>query len=596
MDKQYKWDLTKFCSSIDDCKAKMNNVLVDSKNLDKYLGHLNEKDILIKYLKESMEITNRFYICYVYSFAGLDAEFDNEKLKELNNWIQMKSAEFSKLEAPFTAELKTLDEEYLMGLKSEPAYSEWKFYLDGLIRVNKHLLGEVEEKILAEFSALSQGFKSINNNCYFSDIKYEDVEDEKGEKHHLNTGNMGKFIQSSDRTLRKNTAISAKKAYSFYGDLMTQNFISLLKTRVAENKIRKYDSVLSRVLEGYFIDEKVYQNVINYAKEYFDIVIRYYECKRKLLGLDKLYSFDKMAPLNFKQNTYTFEEGFNIVKNAMSVLGQDYVELLDRAYNERWMDVYPRDTKRSGGYTWGTYGITNIVLLNWTDDLDSVFTLAHELGHAIHEYTLYQHQEVQNSDVPLFIAEVASTFNENILFDYIYKNATSVDEKFALLDYYTHNIIRTVFNQCTYSEFEDFCYKTIENEEPISKEIISKKWCELVSNPLDGVIDGSYSNPLSWQNFTHFYDSSYYVWQYALAYTISSEFSARVLNGGEKDRKDYFEFLAGGHQEKPTELLKRLGIDINSKDFCESSFKNFEKAVDRFEKETDIYLSKRTVK
>jgi oligoendopeptidase F len=273
----------------------------------------------------------------------------------------------------------------------------------------------------------------------------------------------------------------------------------------------------------------------------------------------------------------------------MSVLGQDYVDLLDRAYNEQWIDVYPRDTKRSGGYTWGPYGITNIVLLNWTDDLDSVFTLAHELGHALNHSIRDNHQEVQNSEGPLFMEEVASTFNENILFDYMYKNAKTQDEKFALLDYYTLNIIRTVFDQAAYSEFEDFCYKSIENEKSISKEIISKACYDIVNKPLEGVFDFTYSNPLWWQNFIHLYDSSYYVWQYALAYTISSEFSARVLSGGEKERKDYFEFLAGGHQEKPAELLKRLDIDINSEDFYKSSFKNFRNAIERFEEETKQY-------
>ncbi len=589
MNKDYKWDLTKFCSSIQDCKEKMNKVLADAKGLQKYLGHLNEKDQFLSYLKESVEISNRFYTCYIYSGASLDVEFNNEKLKELNNWIQSKSSEFSKLDAPFTAEIKGLSPEYLTSLKSERGFENWQLYLDDLIRVNKHLLSEAEEKILSEFSTLSQGFKSVNNNCYFSDIKYDDVEDEKGEKHHLNTGNMGKFTQSTDRVLRKNTAISANKAYSYYGDMMAQNFIGMLKTRVAINKIRQYDSVLDRVLEGYYLDKAVYQNVIGYAKKNADIVNTYYECKKKLLGVETFYSYDKMAPLNFKQKTYTFEEGFALVKSAMSVLGSDYVALLDRAYKEHWMDVYPGDNKRSGGYTWGNYGITNIVLLNWTDDLDSVFTLAHELGHALHHYIIDQHQEVQNCEAPTFLAEVASTFNEIVLFNYLYKNASTEDEKFALLDYYTRDIIRTVFNQCVYSDFEDFCYKTIEKDEPISKEIISKAWSERVDAPLASVIDFTFANPLNWQNFTHLYDSSYYVWQYALAYMISSEFSTRVLNGGEKERTNYFEFLAGGHQEKPDELLKRLGIDINSEDFYKSSFKNFRNAVERFEEETKQY-------
>lgn len=594
MEKDFRWDLSKFCTSIDDCKNKIEKIMEKAIELNRFNNKLSDPKLFKDFLVERQCLQNDFWISYIYAKASLDVEFDNADFQKLVNYAENKLTLFNQMLAPFDVEIKNLGVEYLESLKSDDDFSQWINFLDDLILQNKHILSETEEKMLSEISKLQAGFKSVNENCFFSDIKYASIEDSKGNVIEVKTGNIPKLRQSKDRVVRKNVAKSVVDAYVNYGSLMSQNFISYLNSIITITKLRKYDSVLQRQLQAYYLNESVYKSVIKFAKDFQkDVEIPYYKCKKKLLNYDVFYSYDIHAPVETNEKTYSFLEGVEIVKKAVSVLGQDYVNLVQQAVSERWIDVYPRDKKRSGGYTWGPYGVTNIVLINWNDDLDSVFTLAHELGHAIHHYTMDKNQEMQNSDVPIFMAEVASTFNENLLFNYMYDNAKTFEEKFSLLNYQMRNIVGTVFSQCSMSEFEDFCYKTLEGGQPLGKDVLEEMWYQIVAKPFNEVVDYTLFNKLGWQNVWHFYNLSYYVWQYALAFMISSVFAKSVLENEKDAVENYFNFLRGGKQEKPTELLKRLGIDIESEQFYKSSFENFKNVALQFEKATDEFIKNR---
>lgn len=581
-DTKYTWDLTKFCKDTVDCEHKMAEIQAELDELEKFKGKLGNPELLLEFWERNNKLIDKFCTCLIYANANLDTHYDSQEFQILTAKVQNVNNLFNEKLSFAHPEYKALGNEYFESLKQKTEFKDWKLYIDRIILENEHTLSETEEKLLAEVSKFTAGYKLVNQNCYFADIKYKDALDSKGESHHLNSGNISSFNSSPDRELRKNVAESSKEAYLNYGNLMTQNFIYYLTTVATLQKIRKYNSVLESYLDAYKIDKKVYENVINFAQENNDLRKQYYAIKKKVLNLDEMYTYDLHAPLEKSTRKYTFEEGVEIVKKALSILGQDYVNLIDRAIKERWIDVYPRDNKRSGGYSWGTYSCTHIILLNWTGEIRDVFTLAHELGHAIQHYYTNSNQQMQNSDFPIFIAETASTFNEIILGDYLLKNSTNEDEKFIVMNTLVSEMIGTVFTQANMSKFEDFCYKTIESGGNLSKEILQEKWTEYTHKPLEGVVNLSSNNSLSWQNIWHFYNASYYVWQYALAYMISSFFANNVLNGKENALENYFAFLKWTNQYYPAEFLQTLGVDINNEEFYKENFKNYRKMCENF--------------
>ena len=432
-DTKYTWDLTKFCNDIPDCEKKLNEIDKELKILEEYKGSLNNPKKLLEFLEKENMLINKFCTCLIFANANLDTHTDSEEFQILSEKVQSIASKIEFVLAFVRPEFKALGNEYFEELKKDKDFKEWKLYFDSIIFENEHTLTETEEKLLAEISKFSNGYKTINQMCYGADIKYADALDSKGETHHLNSGNISSFSSNPDRTLRKNVSESSKEAYKNYGNLMAQNFIYYLKMVTTLSKVRKHDSVLEEYLSSFKIDKRVYENVIKYAQKNLDIQHDYYVIKKKLLNLDTMYNYDTNAPLKKEARKYTFEDGVEIVKSAMSVLGNEYVDLIDRAVRERWIDVYPRDNKRSGGYTWGTYSYTYIILLNWTGEMRDLFTLAHELGHAIQHYITEQNQKIQNSDFPIFIAETASTFNEVILGEYLLNNTINKNEKFDIL-------------------------------------------------------------------------------------------------------------------------------------------------------------------
>lgn len=582
MDKKYQWDLTKFCKDIPECESRLAQLTARLDKLAQSKGKLGDEDILLKFWEQSHELINDYDECYIYAFANLHVDYLNKDYQLLTQKVANFGALLSDKLSFVDAELKSLGNDYLSGLLQKDKFADWGLYIDRVMNDNEHTLSEDEERILAQVSKFSKGFTAIQENCYNADIQYEPALDSEGKEHKVTGGNASSYFYSTDRELRRNVANSQLKAMQKYANSMAQTFIHQIITNVTLAKIRHYNSVLDRSLSGKKMHESVYNNVIDYTVKNQDLLQKYFSTKKKLLGFDTMYSYDILVGLDKSNKKYTFEEGVSLIKEALSILGDDYVKMIDRAISERWVDVYPRDNKRGGGYCWGSYGKTNIILLNWADDLDSVFTLAHELGHAIHHYTIDQHQKIQNNGVPIFCAEVASTFNESILANYLLHNCKDDSERLILLDKQMLELVGVVYRQVEFSRFEDFCYKSIEQDKVLNLEILEQKWREYRFGPYEGVVDMSTASTLSWENLWHYYNASYYVWQYALAHMISSHFARQVIEQKPNALSNYFEFLSGGHNEYMVDLLKRLGVDIHNDAFYKNAFAEFRRECDEF--------------
>ncbi|MBR7091182.1 MAG: oligoendopeptidase F family protein, partial [Clostridia bacterium] len=574
---KYNWDLSKFCESVADCEARISNIEGGIEELMSYKGKLGDPKLLLEYWQKSNVIGTEYERCLIYAYAGQDVDYNNQELSRLCMLVRELGVKLSTATAWENPELKGLGNDYLAKLKDMDEYKNWRLYIDNVMYDNQHTLSEPEEQIMASIGKFTDSFKEIFQACYMGDIKYQDAEDSEGKKHKINTGNASSFMLNADRVLRKNASESISEAYKTYGNTIAQNLIHYFIKNVTLSKIRKYNSVLDKYLGRYQLKRDIYDNVINFANKNLDIHTRYYQNKKKLLGLDVMYNYDMRAPILSNTHEYTFEEGIDIIKEALKPLGEEYVAMIDRAVNERWVDVYPKDGKADGGYCWGTYGITHIILMNWTGKLNDVFTLAHELGHAIQHYYNYKYQEKQNTDLPIFIAETASTFNEILVYDYLLKQAKTDEEKIEILDSQMADINGVIFVQTNMSQFEDYCYTTIENGGALTLENMQEKWKEYTQKHLREVITYTSDKPLNWENIWHFYNASYYVWQYAMAYLISSKLANDVLQNNPQAIDNYMQFLRYTSEYDVYTFLKNLGVDIYDEEFYKSSFDVYQK-------------------
>ena len=590
---KYKWDLSKFCANHADCESRMQRVREMLDDLVTYRGKLNEPSKLKEFWEKSNEISTEYERCLIYAYAGQDTNYGDTELAELCTSVSALGVELNSKLSWEGPELKSLGNEYLAELKTKPEFKEWKLSIDKIMYNNDHTLSEAEEKILAEVSKYGEGFRNIFQACYMGDIKYKDAVDSEGKTHKINTGNAGSFRLSADRVLRKSADESINEALKNYGNIMAQNLIHYFTKKVTLTKIKKYDSVLDAGLGEFGLSKDVYNNVIDNANKNLDIQASYYKTKKKLLNLDIMYNYDIRAPILNNNREYTFEEGIEIIKNALSILGEDYTNLIDRALTERWVDVYPADNKANGGYCWGTYGITHIILMNWTGKLDDVFTLAHELGHAIQHYYNYQAQQKQNTDMPIFLAETASTFNEILLYDYLIKNTQNKDEKIELLDNQMADIIGVTFAQTNMSRFEDYCYTTLENNGALTLKSMQEKWIEVAQSHIKDVVTYTTTEPLGWENIWHFYNKSYYVWQYTMAHLISTKMADDVINDRPQAIQNYMEFLKNTNELNTTEFMLKFGIDINSEEFYKNGFDKYREIYDSYDNEVDEYLEEK---
>ena len=581
MEQKYNWDLTKFHKDVESCEKKITEIQQSLTSLSKMKGTLNEPQNFLNYLKTKSQIENEISYCYIFANGNLDVNVSSKTFQELLQKVYNLYTEFETTISFAQPEIKALGNEYLLSLKKLSMFDDWQKTLDNYILTNDHTLSENEENIIAQFNNVTTGFNSIQKSCFNSDIDYGEALDSNNKPHKITAGNASSFSTNPDRVLRKNVSNAIKSAKEKYGNSMAQNFIYYIKSQVTLAKIKKYNSVQDVYFSNYKLDKKIYDYIIEETIKNKDFLEDYYKTKKSLLGYETLYNYDLFVELDKKQKSYTFEEGVDLIKKALSVLGKDYISLIDKAVNERWIDVYPKPNKRAGGYCSGNYGKSYVILMNWTNNLDSVYTLAHELGHAIHFYIMHSKQEKQNSDFPIFLLEVSSTFNELLLTNYLINNSKNNFEKLTIIDKILNDIVATMFRQIEFSQFEDFCYKTIEQDGILSKEILQDKWNEVRIKPYTKFANMDSMGLLGWENIYHFYNLSYYVWQYSLAYLISYDFLEKI-NKDKSQIQNYFEFLSGSKTEYPTEFLKRLGIDILNKSFYEQGFKNFNVIKDNF--------------
>lgn len=501
---------------------------------------------------------------YVYAHMHLDEDTTNPTYQALTEKAKKLSVNASEALSFITPELLALPDATLDAYIADPALSEYKFTLQEMKREKAHVLTKTEEALLAQVGNLSQAPKDIFGMLNNADMKFPKIKDENGKEVELTHGSYIQYLESPNREVRSRAFKAVYETYGKQKNTIAATLSANVNKNIFYSRVRKYPSVLEMSLYGDNIPKEVYTNLVDTIHESLPLLHRYMKLRKKLLGVDELHMYDLFAPLvdEYKMDI-TYEEAKKTVKEGLKPLGEDYLGALQDGYDNGWIDVYENEGKRTGAYSWGAYGTHPYVLLNHKENLNSMFTLAHEMGHALHSYYSDNTLNYRDAQYTIFLAEVASTTNEALLMDYLLKKSTDPKEKMYLLTYYADQFRTTVFRQTMFAEFEKIIHEHAEQGESLTPQALSDIYYDLnvkYHGP-DMAVDKEIG--MEWARIPHFYNS-FYVYKYATGFSAATSFSKQILEEGQPAVDRYLGFLKSGGSDYSINILEKAGVDMSS--------------------------------
>ncbi|MEB8170550.1 oligoendopeptidase F [Macrococcus caseolyticus] len=580
------WDLTTIFASDEDWERAF-------KKLEGYLGREEEvkgkigdsAQHLLEALLLDTEIDEQLGKVYVYAHLKHDQDTSNAKYTAFEQRAANLASQFSARWSFMLPELMSIDEATLKSYVAElDGLKRFAFDLERINKKRPHVLSESEEKILAEaseaLSASTNTFGMFNN----ADLKFDNIKDKEGNSLSLSHGNYITYLESDDRVLRENAYKEVYSKYGQFNNTLAQTLAGKVKTSVFSSKVRNYESARAQALSNNDIPESVYDNLVQTVNDNLHLLHRYTKLRKELLGLDEMHMYDMYTPvIQDEKFEVTYEEAKAWMLKSLEPMGSEYTDVIKEGLTNRWVDVYENKGKRSGAYSSGTFGTNPFILMNWTDSVNNTFTLTHEFGHSAHSYFSRNNQPSNMSGYSIFVAEVASTCNEALLADYMYKHLDDDKKKLYLLNYQLDGFRGTVFRQTMFAEFEYLIHTLAEQNEPLTAERLNAEYRKLNEKYYgDAVITDDYIQ-YEWSRIPHFY-YNYYVYQYATGYSAAYALSKKILEEGQPAVDKYInEFLKAGSSDYPIEVLKKAGVDMNEKTPIENACKVFEERLDAFE-------------
>ncbi|HEY8364015.1 MAG TPA: oligoendopeptidase F [Haloplasmataceae bacterium] len=580
------WRLEDIFATDDLWEKEYESLKEDIPKLLNYKGRLSESSkTLHELLILNDDIEFRLGKLYTYSHMRYDQDTTNSFYQAMNAKAQTLITLASSSMSYIIPEILAMDEKTINAFLNENKELQlYRKILDDILRNRPHVLSEKEEELLAlvqePLSSSSNTFGMLNN----ADITFPSIKDENGEEVDVTHGRYIKFMESKDRRVRKDAFQALYSTYDKFKNTFASTLSGAIKAHNFQAKARKYSSAREAALFRNNIPESVYDNLVEAVNEKLPLMHRYIKLRKQILNVDELHMYDIYTPLvKDVEMKITYDEAKEIVLKGLSVLGEEYNQILQEGFNNRWIDVEENKGKRSGAYSSGSYGTNPYILLNWQDNIDNTFTLAHELGHSIHSYYTRKNQPFCYGDYSIFVAEVASTCNEALLNDYLLKNLTDEKEKLYLLNHFLETFRGTVFRQTMFAEFEHEIHVLAQKGEALTAERLTNIYYELNKKYYGDAVISDPEIGLEWARIPHFY-YNYYVYQYATGYSAATALSNLILNEGETAVKRYIDFLKAGSSDYPIEVLKKAGVDMTSKQPILDALKVFEERLNEMEK------------
>lgn len=581
IDKKYQWDLSKIYESIDEFRKDIVFVKDRLPEFAKFEGIQYDDNNLYKILDLCMNVSRKLEKLSVYTSLLCDEDTSINKNQELKEEVNNLCSEYTKSTYFIDTDILKLDYSYIEELcKKNDKLLEYELYFKEMFRYKEHTLSNEEEKLLANLSlTFGNNYESYellkDSDMIFPNFSV-DMED-----YELDNSKYSLYIENDDREIRKGAFETLYDTYKQYKNVYANLLVSNIKEEVSMAKIKKYNSSIEASMYRDELDVSIYNNLVDTVNDRISVLHKYYDLKKKVLGVEELHLYDVYANLVKRDNfNYPFDDACNIVVNALGILGEEYISILKKGLEDRWIDVYPNKGKRTGGYSSGSYDTNPYILLNYQDKYDDMSTLAHELGHSMHSYYTRKNNPYQYGHYSIFVAEVASTVNELLLAKYVIKNSNDKNEKLFILNRMMELFRATIYRQTMFAEFEKNIYDMIEDSKPVTADILSDEYYRLNKVYFGNNVCIDEEIKYEWERIPHFF-YNFYVYKYATGLPAACYIVTSLLDG-KITSEDYINFLKCGKSKSPLDSLKIAGADLSDKSVVSSAIGMFGEIIDEF--------------
>ncbi|MBS6856585.1 MAG: oligoendopeptidase F [Atopobium sp.] len=587
IDSKYKWDLSSMFPSDEAFEAGLEELKAYCPKLLAFKGKISTSaQALLEFLQLEDKMTLLLYKIINYAERKSD---EDTRVAKYQAYVANATSAYTQVgEATswFAAELLAIPAESVEKFYAEvPALEFYRRKLNKILNQREHTLSAEEEALLARAEELAVQPTNIFSMFDDADLTFEDAVDSEGKTHKLTSGSFVPLLMDADRVLRES---AFKQLYSRFGEFRNTSaaiLTSQVKNLQFFSSSRKYASSLEAALAENEIPVEVYNNLIDAVHQNFPAFYKYVDLRKRVMGLDELHFWDVYTPLvDDVDMKFTYEEACNLIVKALAPMGEEYVGLVKKGLESRWVDVYETPGKRSGAYSAGGKGMNPVMLLNFQGGLDDVYTLIHEMGHSLHTYFSSHNQEITYSDYSIFVAEVASTCNEALLSHYLLEHETDPARHAYILNHFLEGFRGTIYRQCMFAEFERDISQMNADGVALNAEVLSERYGKLCAEYFGPGIELDEEIKLEWSRIPHFY-YNFYVYQYCIGFSAAIALSQRILSEGEPAVKDYIGYLSGGCSKTPIELLRGAGVDMATPDPVNAALKYFGELVDQLEQE-----------
>ncbi|NCB81023.1 MAG: oligoendopeptidase F [Bacilli bacterium] len=580
----YKWDLTTIFATDEAFELELADASTALDDARALAGTLTDSaENLLAVTETELALMQRVEKLYVYASMKNDQDTMVSLYQEYQAKVTALYAKFNEVFAFYEPEFMTLSQEtFAQFVIDQPKLQTYDHFFEQLFDRKAHVLSSAEEALLAGaseiFGAGAETFEILDN----ADIVFPTITDMQGQEVQLSHGNYISFMESSNRDVRKAAYQALYSIYEQYQHTYAKTLQTNVKVHNFTAKTRHYQSAREAALSSNHIPESVYDTLVQAVNEHLPLLHRYINLRADILKIDDLKMYDVYALLSTTNYKFTYEEAVVKTQETLAIFGTDYLEKVKRSFKENWIDVQENKGKRSGAYSGGSYDTNPFMLLNWQDTLDNLFTLVHEMGHSMHSSFTRESQPYVYGDYSIFLAEIASTTNENILTETLLNDVEDEETRFAVLNHFLDGFRGTVFRQTQFAEFEHAIHEADAAGTVLTSEFLNQLYAELNEKYYGLAASNNPEIQYEWARIPHFY-YNYYVFQYATGFAAASALADKIVNGTEQDKTDYLNYLRAGSSDYPLDVIAKAGVDMTSSDYLNAAFAVFEKRLTELE-------------
>ncbi|HEL2733730.1 TPA: oligoendopeptidase F [Streptococcus suis] len=584
IEEKYQWDLTTIFPTDDAWEAELADLQAETEKTKEFAGHLlDSAKSLLEISETQLGLMRRIEKLYVYASMKNDQDTREGKYQEFQAKAMALYSAFSQAFAFYEPEFMAITEEQLEAFKvEEPALVQYSHQFEKLLAAKDHVLSQEVEEVLAAtseiFESPAETFSVLDN----ASLRFPEIADEDGHLAPLSHGNYIHFMESKNRDVRQEAYEAMYGTYEQFQHTYAKTLQSNVKVNNLKARLRKYDSARHASLAANFIPESVYDTLVAAVNKHLPLLHRYIKLRKKLLGIEDLKMYDMYTPLSDFSTKISYEDALKKCQETLEIFGEDYSTIVKEAFENRWIDVHVNEGKRSGAYSGGAYDTNAFMLLNWQDNLDNMYTLIHETGHSLHSMLTRKTQPYVYGHYSLFLAEIASTTNENLLTEKLLAEVEDDKERFAILNHYLDGFRGTVFRQTQFAEFEQAIYKADQEGQVLTADFLNELYGQTNEKYYGLSAEENPEIQFEWARIPHFY-YNFYVYQYATGFAAASALANKIVNGSPEDKENYLNYLKAGSSDYSLNVIAKAGVDMTKEDYLNDAFKVFEARLEELE-------------